>query len=122
MARSDLLLSLAKAGSQGDTTVFKRTLEAIIAEERAKGHHILADRLAGHLIDKDPLNTSNGLQAASGPNDLFYEIVPVKTMEDLILPNVVSSSPVPTIFRVQEMVRLSDPRLADSPHSSRFSR
>ena len=36
MARSDLLLSLAKAGSQGDTTVFKRTLEAIIAEVEAE--------------------------------------------------------------------------------------
>ena len=46
MARSDLLISLVKATSQGDLVTFRRTLEVIIAEERAKQHHILADRLA----------------------------------------------------------------------------
>ncbi len=36
MARSDLLLSLVKAGIQGDRSLFRRTVDAIIAEERAK--------------------------------------------------------------------------------------
>ena len=36
MARSDLLISLAKAGTAGDQVLFRKTLEAIVAEERAR--------------------------------------------------------------------------------------
>lgn len=92
MARSDLLLSLAKAGTQGDTTLFKRTLEAIIAEERAKSHHILADRLAGHLVDQNPLKTMARAPSNDGSNDLYYEITPLKEMADLVLPDLVSQA------------------------------
>lgn len=46
MARSDLLLSLVKAGARGDQTLFRRSLEALVAEERAKHHGVLADRLS----------------------------------------------------------------------------
>ena len=46
MARSDLLISLIKAGSSGDRRGFHATTEAIIAEERAKRHDVLADRLS----------------------------------------------------------------------------
>src|ERR1051326_3531894 len=46
MARSDLLLSLVKAGTSGDRRAFQATTEAIIAEERAKKHIVLADRLS----------------------------------------------------------------------------
>jgi hypothetical protein len=44
MARSDLLVSLVRAGTTGDTRGFRNTAEAIIAEERAKRHGVLADR------------------------------------------------------------------------------
>ena len=40
MARSDLLVSLVKAGTSGDTRGFRSTAEAIIAEERAKRHDV----------------------------------------------------------------------------------
>jgi hypothetical protein len=33
MARSDLLLSLVKSGVRGDGELFRRTVEAIVAEE-----------------------------------------------------------------------------------------
>ena len=46
MARSDLLISLVKAGSSGDTARAKSVTEAIIAEERAKRHNVLAERLS----------------------------------------------------------------------------
>ncbi len=49
MARSDLLVSLVRASAMGDSKELTTTVEAIIAEERAKQHHILADRLAGHV-------------------------------------------------------------------------
>src|SRR6266851_7457707 len=45
MARSDLLVSLVKAGNAGDTRGFRSAAEAIIAEERAKRHDVLAERL-----------------------------------------------------------------------------
>ena len=45
MARSDLIVSLVKAGTVGDKRSFRSATEAIIAEERAKHHNVLADRL-----------------------------------------------------------------------------
>lgn len=45
MAKSDLILSLVRAGISGDRTMLRSTVEAIVADERAKSHHILADRL-----------------------------------------------------------------------------
>ena len=46
MARSDLLVSLVKAGTTGDKRGFQTAAEAIIAEERAKRHDVLAERLS----------------------------------------------------------------------------
>ncbi len=46
MARSDLLVSLVKAGTVGDMRGFRTAAEAIIAEERANHHGVLADRLS----------------------------------------------------------------------------
>ena len=46
MARSDLILNLARAGSQGDQLGVRRTLEAIIADEREKQHHVIAEQLS----------------------------------------------------------------------------
>ena len=49
MARADLLLDLVRAGARGDQPLFRKSLEALVSEERAKQHHVLADRLAAHL-------------------------------------------------------------------------
>ena len=57
MARSDLLVSLVRAGASGDSRELATTVEAIVAEERAKQHNILADRLERAL-------RSNGKGAA----------------------------------------------------------
>ena len=46
MARSDLLIDLVEAEQQGDKQRFRVLVEAIIAEERAKQHHLVADRLS----------------------------------------------------------------------------
>lgn len=50
MARSDLLIALVKAGSAGDRRGVRSTAEAIIAEERAKRHDILAERLTSAIF------------------------------------------------------------------------
>ncbi len=49
MARSDLLVSLVRAGAAGDRREVAAAVEAIVAEERAKQHNILADRLTRAL-------------------------------------------------------------------------
>jgi AAA+ superfamily predicted ATPase len=87
MTRSDLLLSLARAGTRGDTSQARRTLEAIVAEERAKKHHILADRLAENLSDQTeqpPMLPPRGTERQSA--GLWYEIDPRVRLDDLILP------------------------------------
>ncbi len=49
MARSDLLISLVKAGRHTSDPRFRSTVEAIIAEERAKHHTAVADQLSAAL-------------------------------------------------------------------------
>lgn len=89
MARSDLLINLVKASSQGDQAAFRRTLEAIIAEEHTKQHHILADRLAHFLNDNGSSKTRvNGVPNQQVAN-LIYEITPQRALKDLMLPAVV---------------------------------
>lgn len=49
MARADLILTLVKASRQGDDLKVRKAVEALAAEERAKNHTILADRLMAQL-------------------------------------------------------------------------
>ena len=89
MARADLLLSLVRAGSRGDKVQFKKVVEALAADERAKKHTILADRLLaqiqldGHHSIAPPNNTA-------GP--LVIERVPERGLEDMILPPFVEAT------------------------------
>jgi hypothetical protein len=77
MARADLLVDLVRAGTRGDQTQFRKVLEALIADDRAKQHNILADRLATHLQGNGgaSLSALTSRQAAVF-GDLFYEMVP----------------------------------------------
>lgn len=95
MARSDLLESLVKAGAAGDKRVFRMATEAIIAEERAKRHDVLADRLLRAI--QSPNGNGNGIgyrnDSQGQPSELTHrgrdfvaEIVPRRRLDDLILP------------------------------------
>jgi SpoVK/Ycf46/Vps4 family AAA+-type ATPase len=88
MARSDLLVSLVRAAVAGDREALRSTAEALAADERAKKHHILADRLQRALavvpVTPPPLTTSAGTGAASG-RDAIIEIEPRTRLGDLIL-------------------------------------
>ena len=90
MARSDLLVSLVRAGASGDSKELTTTVEAIIAEERAKQHNILADRLARALR-----SNGNGGQmgytvsaSVARARDYVLETPPRKRIEDLFLPEL----------------------------------
>ena len=86
MARSDLLVSLVKAGSSGDTARARSVTEAIIAEERAKRHNVLADRLTDALQVN---GSSAGAAAFIGPGrqhrQFLIELTPRKRLADLVL-------------------------------------
>lgn len=86
MARSDLILSLVRAGTKGDQALFRRSVEAIIAEERAKQHHVLAEELTRQLSSQpvQPISTSNN---GSALTDLVIEVDPSRALSDLILPS-----------------------------------
>ena len=87
MARSDLLVSLVRAGASGDRKALTATVEAIIAEERAKQHNVLAERLTRVLRD-----TRNGsptgfvaVEPSMRARDYVLEVPPRKRFEDLFL-------------------------------------
>ncbi len=88
MARADLLTRLIEMGLRGDKTVFKKVVEAIIAEERTKQHKILADKLEELLntaqVERPIINGGPILDQRAG--NLFHEINPLRKLSDLILP------------------------------------
>ncbi|MBN1843879.1 MAG: ATP-binding protein [Deltaproteobacteria bacterium] len=93
MARADLLLDLVRAGARGERDLFRKTLEALVAEERAKQHHILADRLAAHLNQSNNFKSIPAPSVANGPvGELFYEINPNRQLEDLVLSDAVTNA------------------------------
>lgn len=90
MARSDLLVSLVKAGASGDQVAFRKTVESLIAEERSKRHEILANRLAEQLERNGSPRVSPPRMASSASiHDLVYELVPKRTLDDLVLSETV---------------------------------
>lgn len=92
MARADLLIDLVSAGAGGNQEMFRRTLEALITEERAKQHHVLADRLAEHLHFQSnaPTPLRSGVVGLNGQGpSLCQELRPRRRLDDLLLPAVV---------------------------------
>jgi SpoVK/Ycf46/Vps4 family AAA+-type ATPase len=91
VARSDLLVDLVEAEHKGDRERFRRLVEALIAEERSKQHHLVADRLSelitttgsSRLLEKDAHKGAVG--------DLITEIVPERRLSELQLADGVAS-------------------------------
>lgn len=85
MARSDLLVSLVRAGASGDRSTVASTVEAIVAEERARSHHILADKLQ-RALQSVPVATSNQMaRPRSNGRDFIIEREARLRLNDLIL-------------------------------------
>lgn len=89
MAQSDLLVSLLRSGSSGDQLGFRKTAQALIEEERQKGHRVLATRLVKSLeptvvlMNPSVVPKSNG--NGTSHRDLVFEITPERTLESLVL-------------------------------------
>lgn len=93
MARSDLLILLAKAGTSGDQIQFRKTLEAIVAEERAKKHDILANQLDQYLrVNGTHTHAESRGVSSTTAHDLFFELSPRRTLAELVLPCSVAAA------------------------------
>ncbi|MEA2496677.1 MAG: hypothetical protein QOJ29_4588 [Thermoleophilaceae bacterium] len=87
MARADLLVDLVRAVRAGADEDVRQVIEAVIADEEAKHHHVLADRLREAL-------RANGRHAdmAPVPRDVPPGIqvrTPQLRFDDLVLPSAV---------------------------------
>ncbi len=85
MARSDLLVDLVDAQRRGDDARFRALVEAIIAEERNKQHHLVADRLSELITTAGPSGLAVRDDVARPVADLLHEIVPRRRLADLQL-------------------------------------
>ena len=93
MARADLLCELIKHGLNKNELGFRKTAEAICAEERSKQHVVLANKI-DEILKNYPLNQPNVSRINmpsinsfnSVPTQLFTEKLPTKRLEHLQLP------------------------------------
>jgi SpoVK/Ycf46/Vps4 family AAA+-type ATPase len=89
MARADLLINLVKASVSGDQQTVKRTVEAMAAEERAKQHTVLAERLE-HAMVANGNGAGNllrpNIETSQRARDFISETIPHRQLEDLELP------------------------------------
>lgn len=87
MAKSDLILSLVRASVSGDKGMVRSTTEAIVADERAKSHHVLADRLQRALqtVSITPPALTNAQPVQGSGRDTILELTPRVRFDDLVL-------------------------------------
>jgi len=90
MARSDLLVNLVRAGVTGDREALRSTAEALAADERAKKHYIVADRLTRALsavpVTPPALTTSSLQLNATTGREAILEVTARLRLDDLLLP------------------------------------
>ncbi len=86
MARADLIISLVKTGIEGDQPTFRKTVEAIAAEEKAKRHYALAERLT-EMLQSAVTPSSSHAVSVSDPKlqNAYYVVHPRKNLDDLVL-------------------------------------
>lgn len=85
MARADLILSLVKASRQGDEAQVRKTVEALAADERAKKHTILADRLLAQLQAGNGRHPRAGQAARITDFRMVVEKNPTRQLDELVL-------------------------------------
>lgn len=89
MARADLIVNLVRAGAQGDQGLFRSTVEAIAAEERAKQHNQLADRLEENLRATTTRHKIAEVVRSfdGGHGGLLYEVEARRNLSSIYLPD-----------------------------------
>jgi SpoVK/Ycf46/Vps4 family AAA+-type ATPase len=107
MPRADLIVNLVRAGTQGDQRTFRSTVEAMAAEERAKRHTQLADRLEENL--RQPAPSAKAAEVVrsfdGGHGGLLYELEPRRGLESIFLSEAVAT-PVRELVEEQQRTEL----------------
>lgn len=90
MARADLLLKLVKAGTSGDKGLFNKVVESLIAEEKSKQHHVVANQLEDILKNQqsDKGRTNTGIPRSLMDEKLesfLFRLYPNKGLDDVVL-------------------------------------
>ena len=85
MARADLILNLVRASRLGDEAQVRKTVEALAANERAKNHTILADRLLAQLQVENGRNANAVSPSRMPETPLVAEKVPCRRLDELVL-------------------------------------
>ena len=93
MANTKLLRRLIRSGAEGDVEAFRGTAKAVIAEERQKHHHLLANDLETILYGHPRAPASPAVRKLTGdiPQDrerglpLLAVREPVRGLEDIVL-------------------------------------
>jgi SpoVK/Ycf46/Vps4 family AAA+-type ATPase len=86
MARADLLIHLVRSAQDGDDVGLRRTVESLIAEERDKQHHLLAERLENALHQG---GRPAPAVASDTPSAGFVLTTPRRRLDELVLPESV---------------------------------
>lgn len=84
MANADLLIGLVKAGASGDNTAFRKHVESLIADERAKRHGLLADRL-GALLRNGTTPATSPRFTDNAAGQYLLEQTPERPLDTLVL-------------------------------------
>ncbi len=87
MAQADLLVELIKSASDGDQIAFRKISEALIQEERNKGHRILAERLIKALRPNGSISphTFKKTEHNNTHKNFIFEIKPERNLDSLVL-------------------------------------
>lgn len=127
MARSDLLINLVRSGASGDVNTLKKTVEAIVAEERAKQHNVVADRIEKAYRSvygsNSPQHASKISHAPSEQvgraRDFITEIVPRRRLDDLIIPDT-SAEAIRQLIEEQQRASILRSHSLEPRHSALF--
>lgn len=84
-------MSLVRSGTSGDQVGFRRAAEAIIAEEQAKQHGVLASQLSEALRSDAQKRIAGPTSRATG-SGLVFDSEPERRLDELVLPTVVQSA------------------------------
>lgn len=93
MARADLLYELIKSGCTGDNVSFRKTVEAICVDERAKQHEVLAIKIEEILRTtalREASASSQKFSFGNNSNNMFFEKNPEFRLNQLFLSDTVN--------------------------------
>ncbi len=80
-----------RSAGRGDQAAFRKTVEALVADERAKQHHVLADRLSATL-QNGALQGLAGPKPSASATDAVFESEGRRQLVDLVLSGPVGAA------------------------------